>query len=414
MRPLARWALTIMVAATFLTAPISSAEAPSRDVGPGTDWCAAANALSPGEELRLKPGDYTGPCTIRTGGARGAPIVIRGTDPDARPRLVFAGSTDNVVNVAASHVTLRGLAFGPTRPDVDGVRIKGGDDITVEDCVFVGLGGIAIVDNTNGHRIAIRSNEIAGSRATAIYLGCHDGASCRVADAVVEGNSIRGVDAPAGQIGYGIQVKLNSTSVIRGNAIADTKGPGIMVYGARDIASTSAVERNVVVNSRTEAGIVIGGGPAIVSNNIVVGGPAGIALEDYGTRGLLRGIVVAHNTVYGGVRGGIMLSATGQLDARLLYNAAHSLAGAALPDARPGLLALGNVNCRVVPCFVDPLAMNFTPVWGSVLIGRAAPGAGVPTSDLRGVTRPPAATVGAVEAGGDGQIIPGRRRVRDR
>jgi hypothetical protein len=181
-----------------------------------------------------------------------------------------------------------------------------------------------------------------------------------------------------------------------------------MVYGSRDLGVTSVVERNVVVNSRTEAGIVIGGGAALVSNNIVVGGPWGIALEDYGTRGLLRGIVVSHNTVYGGSRGGITVKAN-RLDAALLYNAAHSLAGAALPDVRAGLLALGNVNCRLSTCFVDPLVMNFTPLTGSQLIGRGAPGPGVPETDLVGATRPPAATAGALEVGSEGHIIPGRR-----
>jgi hypothetical protein len=40
------------------------------------------------------------------------------------------------------------------------------------------------------------------------------------------------VDAQEDEVGYGLQVKLNSTAVIRDNVIVDTKGPGIMVYGA--------------------------------------------------------------------------------------------------------------------------------------------------------------------------------------
>src|SRR5262249_60454443 len=103
-----------------------------------------------------------------------------------------------------------------------------------------------------------------------------------------------------------MQVKLNSVAVIRDNVVVKTKGPGIMVYGSRDLLTRTVVERNFVTASRSSSGIVIGGGPVVVRNNIAVGNADyGIVLENYHRRGLLRGIVVARNTAYGDLKGAI-------------------------------------------------------------------------------------------------------------
>ena len=401
----------LVVAAASVTAlGILPAAAETREIGPDTDFCAAANALAPGDELRLGPGDYQAGCTIRNGGTRGAPIIIRAGDPSDPPRLVFAAKTNNVVNVAASSVVLRGLHFGPTQTDVDGVRIRSGDDITVDGCVFDEIGGVAIAAQATTHRLTLSNNEIRRSKTTPVYIGCHDGLGCRVTEAVIAGNHIEGVQAPPDQVGYGIQVKLNSAALIRDNVIIDTKGPGIMVYGSRDPTLMSSVERNFVASSRTSSGIVVGGGPAVVMNNIVVrNAQSGIALEDYDRRGLLRRIVVSNNTVYGAVAAGISVPASQMLDAKLLYNASHSLAGTALPGPRAGIIALGNVDCRSAVCFVDPLAMNFAPMEGSPLIGRALEGADVPRDDFFGSPRPPLAAVGAIESGGSDRTVTGKK-----
>ena len=226
----------VALALVAWTAPASAAE-----IGPEDSLCAAINALDAGEELALRPGDYRGPCSIRRGGRPGQPVVIRAADPAQRPRVVYGGDTSNVLNVHADHVVIRGLEIGPTRAGVDGVRIYAGAGVTVEDCVFTELGGIAVVANhTSVRDIAVRRNVVQASRATAMYFGCHDGVECVVSGLVVEGNHIRGVDARPEEVGYGVQVKLNSTGVIRDNVIAGTKGPGIMVYGAHDPGGGSA------------------------------------------------------------------------------------------------------------------------------------------------------------------------------
>src|SRR3972149_3429388 len=105
----------------LLAAP---ARATTKEIGPDANFCTGVNALTPGSELVLRPGDYYGPCTIRTSGTPERPIVIRAKARAAPPPLVSGGTRDNVINVEGSHITLRGLMFGPTADGVDGVKIK--------------------------------------------------------------------------------------------------------------------------------------------------------------------------------------------------------------------------------------------------------------------------------------------------
>jgi hypothetical protein len=377
----------------------------AREIGPGADFCAEANALAPGEELVLGAGEYPGPCTIRRGGVPGAPVVIRAADPARRPRLVFEGQGANVLSLRADHIVIRGLAIAPTQRGVDGVRMFSRRDITVEDCEFSGLGGIAVAaTHASIEGLTVRGNVIRDSQATAMYFGCHDGAGCVVTGLVVERNYISGVRAPDPEIGYGIQVKLNSSGIIRDNVIVDTKGPGIMVYGSRDLATLSAVERNFTMGSQTSSGIVLGGGPALVRNNIsTVNHEAGINLQDYGERGLLRGIVVAHNSIYGNREGGIIVPAGGLREASLINNAVHTVAGKPLlPEAQPGLRLTGNVNCASALCFADPTLLDFSPHVASGLVGVGAIGDDriALREDYFGRRRGLLPTVGAIERPG--------------
>jgi hypothetical protein len=386
-----------------LIVALGARPAPAAEIGPESDFCAEANALAPGTELVLRPGDYQGPCTIRTGGLPGAPIVVRALDPTQRPRIVFEGTRANVISVRASHVVLRGLEIGPTQHGVDAVRVFGGTDVTVEDCEFRGLGGIAVVANHASVRgLVVRGNVMLGASTTAMYFGCHDGAGCVVSGLLVERNYIHTVRAPEPSIGYGIQVKLNSSGIIRDNVIADIKGPGIMVYGAYDPTAVSFVERNFVVGSLRSAGLVVGGGPVAVRNNVSVGNvESGISVEDYGRRGLLRGVVIAHNTTYGNRGGGIVVPDAGARDVAVVNNAVHGRSGGPqLPSPEtPGVRLAGNVDCTWAPCFVDPEVNDFSPAMAGKLAGLAAVRAErwIPTDDFFAVPRALPATVGAVE-----------------
>jgi hypothetical protein len=393
-------ALTVSALAVTLMPLLASGE--TIGAGPDVELCAAINALQPGDELVLQPGNYYGPCVIRSSGVPRNPIVIRASDPEARPRIVYGGTSANVFEIRASDLVIRGLEFGPTKEGVDGVKILSGGRITVESCRFSEMAGIAVVANSASVRgITVRRNVILNSTATAMYFGCHDGGRCTVSDLVVEGNFIQQVTAPGTQVGYGLQVKLNSSAIIRDNVIAQTKGPGIMVYGSQDLLAVSVVERNVTIASRRSSGIVVGGGPAIVRNNVSAGnGESGIRLQNYGKRGLLRGVVIANNTVYNNEEGGISTSEIGVQDAILVNNAAHGRSGApALPPPRSGVRLVANVDCSLALCFTNPDALNFSPFLGSALLGAGVIGVGngIPREDLFGVLRRIPLTVGAID-----------------
>ena len=387
--------------------PAVAGPGPARrvEIGPESDLCVALRALKPGDELVLQPGDYQGPCAMRRGGARGAPVVVRAADLRRRPRVVYRGSSTNVLEIRASHVIIHGLEFGPTLPDVDAIRVFRADDITIEECRFSELGGIAVVANhSDVHGLVVRRNEIRSTRSTGMYFGCHDGQGCVVSGLLVEGNYIQRVTAPDHQIGYGVQLKLNTTGVVRDNVIMDTKGPGIMVYGALETARASVIERNLVAGSHNSSGIVVGGGPALVRNNIAVrNAEAGIGLEDYGKRGLLLGVVVAHNTIYENGLGGIAVPEHGLLAATVARNAVTARAHtAALPAPRAGLVLSGNVDCSARTCFVAPDEWDFSARAGSPLsgvsgvAGPAADGV-MPPDDFFGMARSTSPTIGAVE-----------------
>ncbi len=393
---------------------LSPAPARGLEIGPATDLCVAIQSLAPGEELVLEAGDYRAGCVIHRGGQIGLPLVIRAADPARRPRLSYSGRPVNLLEVKASDVTIRGLEFWGNFGEADGIRIMSGNRITIEDCRFFQLGGIAVAStHASVHGLAVRRNVIAESLATGMYFGCHDGFGCTISGLVVEGNHIQGVSASGSEVGYGLQVKLNSSGVIRGNMIQDTKGPGIMVYGARDLLNMSVVERNFVSGSRTSSGIVIAGGPVLVRNNVAVGNfKAGIGLENYQGRGLLRGVIVAHNSVYGNRQAAIWIADNEPVEASILNNAVHGRVGTpVLPAARPGLRLLGNVNCTWVACFANTEGLDFSPFLGSLLIGAAIPGVDRTQvdDDFFGTPRRVPASTGAIERP-SGPIRPDVRR----
>lgn len=392
----------LILAAGLLALGATPSTGGVREIGPEANLCAEINRLSPGEELVLAPGDYQGPCAIRRGGAPKAPIVIRGADSAHRPRIVYGGRDANVIEVRAGHIIIRGLDFGPTQSEVDAVRVFGADDVTIEDCHFTGIGAIAVVANHwNVRGLKVRNNVIRDSLATAMYFGCHDGITCSITGLVVEGNVIQGVTAPDPEIGYGIQVKLNSSAIIRSNIVQNMKGPGIMIYGSRAAATVSLVERNVTIGSRTSSGIVVGGGPAIIRNNIATSNEqAGIALEDYKNRGLVRDVFVANNTVYRNRDGGIKVPETGISGVTIVNNAADAVTGTnAYPPPQKGLRMAGNVDCTASGCFADPEKQDFSPNAGSRLKGAGIflGNASMPREDFFGVRRGAPPTAGAIE-----------------
>jgi hypothetical protein len=137
-----------------------------------------------------------------------------------------------------------------------------------------------------------------------------------------------------------------------------------------------------------------------VRNNVAVGNrEAGIGLENYRGRGLLRSVIVAHNTVYDNGDGGIQVAGAAR-ETLLVNNAVHARSGTqALPAWRPGLQLLGNFDCSRLGCFQDPVGFDFSPSAGSLLVGPGSmrTDTWMPPSDFFGSRRGQPPTVGAIE-----------------
>jgi len=372
---------------------VSVAVAATVEIAPGEDWCSAANSAAAGDEIVLGDGEHAGPCTLRADG-----ITVRGDG--STPTIVYPGASSNVIDVEASDLTLSDLRFGPTQPNIDAVKIKSGDGVRIAGCVFERVGGISIAANSSDSvGMEIVDNHFDDLQATGIYLGCHDG-SCRAVDFLIADNLIDGVVSSG--VGYGMETKLNSAGVIRDNVIHDTQGPGIEVYGAEALDAVTVVERNYVVGSTNNGALEIGGGPAVVRNNIVVGGnAAGIYAYDYGGRGLQREVQILGNTVIGTVGEAIRVSSWGAGNGLVIANNAAWQAsgyGPALPSDLPGVDMTANTTCDG-SCWVDASAGDYTPVG----LGPGASGYDMAV-DFCGALRADPPLQGAVELDGPGVL----------
>ncbi|MDZ7618239.1 MAG: right-handed parallel beta-helix repeat-containing protein [Patescibacteria group bacterium] len=283
-------------------------------VQPGDDYRAVARRLQPGDELVFLPGVHERAAMLALNGTAEQPITLRGErDPEGRrPIVQYPGEEHNLWRLEGRHIIVRDLEFHAPRSYA--LRVDRADHVRIENCTFRDCGAGCLSANTaDVHALHVSRCYFTGSRHTPVYIGRHDG-GLKVTDFRFERNMIDGRRIEAGE-GYGIQLKQNVTgSVIRGNWIEQTQGPGIMVYGATedDPALANLVERNVVVGSRNNAAILVGAGPAQVRGNLVLGNPhGGIRVYDYGNWDLLRSIDVMGNTAAG--NGGYGLSFAGRL-----------------------------------------------------------------------------------------------------
>ena len=371
------------------------------------NWCAIVNSVRPGAEVVFAAGDYAQPCSIRVSGVSGTNILIRSESEDQRARFTYAEATSNVIQVFGSYVTIRGFEFKPNSADVHSLRIMAkAKNVTVERNRFGGVGNVAVSANSgNTANLVIRDNVFLNLENTPVYIGCHDG-SCSSTNLLFEQNYINGVRASdPNSIGYGIEVKLNSWGVIRDNTIVNTKGPPIMVYGSSRDDSVSIIEGNYVEGSRYEGGIVIGGGPAIVRNNIAVNnGYGGISAQNYNGRNLQRKVWIVFNTLIKNGDSGINVQGWGNgADNVIAYNAI--LPSSTLPVLRPSNplgSIVGNVACAAT-CFVNANTAPYDlwPRSQSLLVDAAVGtnSAWIPVDDFMGERRGQLPDIGAMERG---------------
>jgi hypothetical protein len=378
------------------------------EVGSSDPWCNTINSAFPGDEIVFLPGSYTTPCWVTARGTPESPILIRSQSEAPSQRAVFAysGSTSNVLELRnAVYLVLRGFAFAQTQSGVDAIKIRQVTDIIIERNTFTGIGGISISANdsgTNVARITIRQNIFKDLRSTGLYLGCQEG-NCKVTELVIEGNLIDGVTSS--DVGYGLQIKLNSYGTVRDNTVYRTKGPGIMVYGSNSGDPPSLIEGNYVEGSQTDGGIVVGGGPAIIRNNVVVGNAyGGISAQNYGGRGLQQNVWIVHNTSLNNSDSGINVQGwTAGSGNVIAYNAILPLSGTlGLRPSSPAGTIVGNVSCTTAAsCFINATTLPYDlwPTLTSPLLNTAGNGPEPwrPTDDFMGIPRGNAADVGAFE-----------------
>jgi hypothetical protein len=381
-------------------------------VNPGSAWCSVVNAAAPGDTIVFAAGTYTGTCSISASGSAAAPVTLRSLSAAPADRAVFAypGTSSNIIDVYGSHLVFRWLSFGPTAAGagVNPFKLRSSmQDVVIDQNVFHDT-DIAVAANSPGslyQDISITNNVLTDMQSTGLYFGCHDGTSCHALNILIQGNVIDTVQ-PGDGVGYGLQIKLNSYGTILENTITNPQGPGIDVYGSSRGDPASVVERNYVEGSRSDAGINISGGPAIVRNNIVLGNQYnGIWAQDYGGRGLQRNVWIVENTVLTNQTGGIKVS-NWQVGAGnvLAYNAIAPSSGTpALTPASPLADTLvGNISCSpATSCFTQPSTAPYDlwPVSGGPLIGAAGSGAQAwrAAEDFMCVPRGSAADVGAMQ-----------------
>ena len=393
-----------------VTTPSASGGGRQYSVGPADAWCATINNAIPGDTILLKPGAYSTPCWIQAQGTTASPIVVRSENPAMGQRALFnyGGNTSNVIDIGAVYLTLKDLDFGPTQDGVDAIRFRGGHDVVIERNIFTGIGGVSVVSNdTPIQRITVRGNTLKDLKSTGMYFGNHDGTCCYATDLLIEGNLIDGVAPPDSSVGYGLEIKLNSYGTIRDNSVYRTKGPGIMVYGSNRNDPPSIIEGNYVEASRTDGGIVVGGGPAIVRNNVTVGNAyGGVSAQNYNGRNLQQNVWIIHNTVLNNQDAGINVSGwTGGSGNVIAYNAILPLAGTSAIRGSTNATVSGNVTCSsAAACFVQGQTAPYDlwPVNGGVLVDAAGTGSEAwrPVDDFMGVARGGSADVGAFERTG--------------
>jgi hypothetical protein len=275
-------------------------------VNPGDNYRAILSQLQPGDELILHEGIYEGNATIRKSGSTDKPIIIRGFgNGEERPVLLLNSANSNLYQVYASNLVFDFLEFQSKYSYAVRIGATGEgssfNNITIKNCVFYKSGGGDISANANvGYdNIKILDNYFIGPQKTPVYIGQQDGLA-KVTNFLFKGNVIDGSQIYGSDIvGYGIQFKLNVTgSIIENNYITNTKGPGIMVYGAviSDTVYANIVRNNILVGSREEAGIVAGGGPSTMVKNLTLGCNGGISIQNYNNRNLLHNMVLNSNT----------------------------------------------------------------------------------------------------------------------
>ncbi|MGC1241315.1 MAG: right-handed parallel beta-helix repeat-containing protein [Chryseosolibacter sp.] len=363
-------------------------------VKPGQDYTKVLDKLQPGDELVLHEGVYEGSAILRNSGTKEKPITVRGFGKgERRPVLLWEGTGAILFQVNGSHVVFDYLEFRSkyTYALRMGGSGKGNSNVIIRNNIFYECGGGCISANASVDydAIDISNNYFIGPKKTPVYIGQHQG-KANVKNFSFTGNVVDGSQVYGGSItGYGIELKLNVTnSVVENNFITNTKGPGIMVYGAEkpDAENANVVRNNIVIASRNDAGIVVGGGPSVVTDNLLMGCAGGIEVMNYGGRNLLQNIVLRNNTAVCNRNYGISFGNNQEIKAQNNLVIHADTASAYIRDPEKGINNTTQtssapmeaiVHDKLVNCI--PLKRNLSKIWLRISSGPLS------QSDVQGV-----------------------------
>ena len=400
----------------LLFAFASPALAETFTAGPGDDVESLIQTLEPGDELVLEDGTYTldgSRFSFDLTGTEAMPIVIRAAE-GARPHFHRPNASQNIWDIGAEHVVIRGLAFSGGSA---GLRFESGRFVTIEGCEIFDTGDVALRMNDGGQRyegMRILRNEIHHTNGTGegMYLGCNSN-GCQLANALIEGNYIHHTNQSTVSQGDGIEIKEGSFgNVVRDNVIHDTNYPCILTYATAGNGGPNVIERNVMWGCGDHA--IQSAADATIRNNLILGAVgAGIAMQPH-QAGTPSNLVVVHNTILNAGNPIALRGATGSVV--IANNALYTGGGTSLftNGDTSMLVSVGNVGNGsgpgvgagsiaadlVMASLGGAPPMNLFPRADGALAG-AGDAAHVPSDDFDGVARAGVADVGAYALAGE-------------
>jgi hypothetical protein len=255
---------------------------------PGEAWATlqfAADQASPGETIRVLPGNYQG-FDLRTSGTAAEPITFL-ANPGVVINQVNPVTSDGINLEQASYIVIDGFTLdSPNSSTRAGIRVVGdGFDEA----------------NAFSHHVTLRNNTVTGWGRWGILTGFSD-------DLLIENNRLSGsVDE------HGLYVSNSGDRpVIRGNFIFNNKANGIHLNGDIETGDTSLPDVDGVIEGAIVTGNVVygngqGGGSGIngdglvnarIENNLLYNNHAsGISLYQIDGGAPSTGGVIVNNTI---------------------------------------------------------------------------------------------------------------------
>ena len=410
-----RTAGAVPMALFMILSVVSIAQARVIELFPGDDFEAAAESLSPGDELVVHAGTYTHTrrIVIDVQGTAQQPVIIRGADGESRPVIRLGVFGHNVMDiVGARYLTLRGLEIADNNGVGDGVNLSGGPAyVTLEDLKIHDV-AVGVNLRSSMHHIVVRRTEIFDTTDTGegMYIGCHQG-DCSVSESIFENNWIH--DTLNATQGDGIEIKRGSWgNIVRNNVIHDTNYPCLILYGTDGNGSRNIVEGNVVWNCG-DTGIQVAADTIIRNNVIVSGSDGGLTAQSH--VGISpANMEIVHNTFVGGSPCLRINGWNGAPNMVFANNAVYCATDYFQVGGLSGVEASGNVFEPAPPSFpssgyivgrseaqdfVDIGNLNVYPTADSPLLGQADPAYAV-SVDFNGTARGSNPDAGAYEWSG--------------